>query len=678
MSPNEFDVCKEEFVELLELSAPDRARRLAEIAAESAERAAELERWLALHTAAAGFLDAPAHPRATWDASRGSTFTPGTRLGRFRVLTIVGVGGSGVVFAVEQEAPKRRVALKLLLHGSRSDAAVRRFLAEAQVLAELDHPSIARVHECGTLELDGRETPYLALELVEGARDLMRFADERVLDLDARLALFASVCAAVAHGHRRGVVHRDLKPQNVLIDADGRVKVIDFGIARLAGDEGRRTLTGEWLGTLAYMSPEQCADPRAADERSDVYALGAMLYELVTGALPHATAGRSLTEIADAIRETAPTPPRALATHVSRDLEAIVMRALEKEPSRRYADADELCSDLARLRRGEPVAARGVGARWRLRTFVYRHRRALSVAAGLCLLGASTFAVIAWRGARTAASERARSERVTAFLCSVLQSTAPSGRPSGERAFADVLADASARVAAELADVPEARAEVHAVLADAWRELGDGERAVHELDQMLALRRELDEPGDPELLCVLHQLALCLTASGRPNDALRVLGEATAIQNAHPELSAFLRGITSNRAAEARLALGDFDGAEQAARRARELYVAEFGAEHESLAAVLKTLASIASARGAWDDAEAHLRSAATILARAKGEDALETAVARARLASVLERLGRDAEAVSFARGANAVLANALPVDHPDRAAAEAVLAAAR
>lgn len=329
----------------------------------------------------------------------------GQTIGEFTIQRTIATGGMGTVYLAEQANPRRNVALKVLHAGFWSRSAERRFEFESQILARLQHPNIAQVYAAGTVRLGGergRPVHYFAMEYVPNARTITQCADERSLNTRQRLELFLQVCEAVRHGHDKGIIHRDLKPGNILVatddavaadlrvgrlrpagtpgvtdkrpagtpDATPRVKVIDFGVARAVdSDVALTTLhtdTGQLIGTLAYMSPEQCdADPLGLDVRSDIYSLGVTLYELLCGKLPYDVSKTSLVAAARTIRETEPARPSTTmgsagvpARRISGDLEIIVLKCLEKERAKRYASVADLADDVRRTLRGEPVAAR--------------------------------------------------------------------------------------------------------------------------------------------------------------------------------------------------------------------------------------------------------------------------------------------------------------------------------
>ena len=306
------------------------------------------------------------------------------RIGHYRVVRVVGSGGMGTVYEAEQDSPRRTVALKVLRPGLASPLLLKRFAQEAEVLGLLHHPGIAQVHEAGIAD-DGQ--PFFAMEFVRGPR-LDEYARLRGLDTAARLDLVARLCDAVQHAHEQGVVHRDLKPANVLVEESGQPKVLDFGIARAAGADPRastaHTETGQLLGTLGYMSPEQVAgSPSTVDSRSDVYALGVILFELLAGRLPYDLDRLPLPEVARVIGEREPSRLGSLNGLFRGEIETIVARALEKDKGRRYASSAELAADLRRHLAHEPILARPASALYQLRKFARRHRALVGGAAGV-------------------------------------------------------------------------------------------------------------------------------------------------------------------------------------------------------------------------------------------------------------------------------------------------------
>lgn len=313
-----------------------------------------------------------------------------TRIGPFRILRPIGAGGMARVFEAMQERPNRRVAVKLLKHGIRDAAARRRFEFETEVLARLRHPNIAGILEAGSHDDgSGSAIPYFAMEYVPGARIITEYADQEKLDRKARLELLAGVCDAVQHGHDNGVIHRDLKPANILVDNLGQPKVIDFGIAR-STDPDHAILTAEFdpgrlVGTLHYMSPEQCAGAADIDVRTDIYSLGMILYELLCGRRPHELSGVPIPEALRIVQRDAPPRPGAIDPRLRGDLEAMILKAVDKDPARRYRTAASLEADIRRYLADRPIEARAPNLFHQSRLFARRHRT-LVVAGVLGLL----------------------------------------------------------------------------------------------------------------------------------------------------------------------------------------------------------------------------------------------------------------------------------------------------
>lgn len=333
-------------------------------------------------------------------------------IGRYRILGLIGEGGMGTVYEAEQEHPRRTVALKIIKLGMASPSLLRRFEQESQALGRLQHPGIAQIFEAGTVDTGFGPQPYFAMEFIRG-RSLQDYCESNHLNIKQRLEIIVKICDAVQHAHQRGLIHRDLKPGNILVDDAGQPKVLDFGVARVTDSDARatqRTDLGQLVGTLAYMSPEQAlADPLDIDTRSDVYSVGVILYELLAGRLPY-TLGKNLHDAIQVIREQEPTPLSAANRAFRGDIETIVAKALEKDRTRRYASAAELAADIQRYLNNEPIVARRPSATYQLLKFARRHRALVAGTAAVFLVLVSGIITSTWLLAR-ATKDRDRALR---------------------------------------------------------------------------------------------------------------------------------------------------------------------------------------------------------------------------------------------------------------------------
>jgi serine/threonine-protein kinase len=510
---------------------------------------ADIESLVAAGDVTDGALDQPVALTAPEDS--GQSLADGVMLGHWRVDSLLGAGGMGEVYAAERAdgSYEQRVAIKLLKRGIDTQAVLRRFLRERRILARLAHPNIARLLDAGAAD-DGR--PYLVMERVDGL-PIDQWCEHQALPLRQRLELMCAVCEAVYAAHREQIVHRDLKPSNVLVSQSGEVKLLDFGVSKLTGEDdrdGTQTMLGSAPLTPDYATPEQLlAQP--VTPATDVYALGLLLYRLLTGELPHSrksltaalTAASKEDRIARpsvtlrrkqaAIDRKARMETRALARELDGDIDQIVLKALQREPARRYANAAELADDLRRYLDGRPVLARPDAWLYVARKFVVRNwvpvSAVMTVAAAL-IVGLT---VALWQ-ARVAQAQAQRAERVKNFVVSVFAEQDPFTRGTVQaRAPQQMLADAAARLDQELGGEPDLHAELLDDLGGVQASLGDLNSSRTLLER--AVREQTQRHGGQSLAVArsLTSLAHTLNRLGLPADAVPAAQRALSILQSH-------------------------------------------------------------------------------------------------------------------------------------------------
>ncbi len=601
---------------------------------------------------------------------------PDDRIGPYAILDRLGEGGMGVVYLAEQREPvNRRVALKLMRWGGDSESVVARFESERQALALMSHPNIAQVFDAGTAP-DGR--PYFVMEFVQGV-PITAYCDARKSDTRQRLELFMQVCHAIQHAHFKGIIHRDIKPSNVLVmDREGRPvpKVIDFGVAKATGrrltDREVHTEIDQLIGTPAYMSPEQAEmSPLDVDTRSDIYSLGVLLYEILTGRLPFDLAAarqKGYSEVQRQIRDVEPPTPssrlgtlgeaaaevagrrsaeiRELARDLRGDLDWITMKAMAKDRTRRYATATELAADIERHLNNQPVVAGPPEWGYRFRKFIRRHRPAVIAAAAtaaallLGLAGTTAAMLQARRAEQEARRQARRAGEVTAFLTGMLQSPDPylDGR---DVRVVDLLRQATINLDDDITLDSETKAAVRMALARPYMVLGQYEDAGAQIQAALADRRRTLGPRHPDTLLTMSDQALLYTYLGRFDLA----------QPLHEQAVAGLRegqGEESPDTLEALQRWGDFWLAKGDPARAETVFRGVL-AQRQTPVNLSKTCLRLATAlqeQGRLEEAEAVARRALETVSPVMGADHPNALDAELVLASILTYRGQNAEAI--------------------------------
>ena len=626
----------------------------------------EIESLLASHDRAEDFIETPAFAgsvKAITDSLADEI--EGQRLGQYQIIREIGRGGMGTVYlaARADEQYRKFVAIKIVRRGMDSEDILRRFRNERQILANLDHPFIARLLDGGTTP---EGLPYLVMEYVEGT-PVTDYCDRQRLSMSARLRLFRTICEAVQHAHQNLVVHRDLKPSNILITVDGTPKLLDFGIAKVLSPElsahsTEHTRTELRVLTPDYASPEQVRGEKLTTT-SDVYSLGILLYELLTGHRPYRSTATPPHELARVICEQEPirpstaianieivargqakqhtitpeavsnardTQPHKLRRGLSGDLDNIILMALRKEPVRRYATVSQFSEDISRHLNGLPVIARKDTFKYRAAKFVRRNRLGVAAAAIILLLLLGGIVATIWQ-ARVAQREQVRAERVSAFLEKVLTYSNPlfkvPGKKGGEMTMKDVLDEAARRLDSdEFSSQPEAKARLEKIIGASYGGLGRQDLWEVHLQKYIDIQRSLHGENDPQTIAATATMAAILSHK----DA----GEAEKI---------FRRVMPLMRTEHQR---GNIRA--------------------EDLAEALKNLAYLRRAQGDSKEAESLFRETLALSSELAPEELLQIGTTRSTLASTLDDQGKFDEALSTAREAVAEYRQIGRTDTPD------------
>jgi serine/threonine protein kinase/Tfp pilus assembly protein PilF len=588
----------------------------------------------------------------------------GKRIGAYQPVRLIASGGMGTVYEAKQEQPTRTVALKLLRPGMATRSALRRFQMEAEFLGHLHHVGIAQIHEAGTAEVNGVSTPFFAMELIQGA-SLCDYVEAHQLSIAQRLELVAKISDAVHHAHQRGIIHRDLKPSNILVDTAGQPKILDFGVAR-ATDSDLKTTTaqtsaGLLIGTLPYMSPEQVrGDPRALDTRCDVYALGIILYRLITGGLPFDVERLSMPEAIRVITDE-DVPHLSSINRVFRgDLETILRKALEKEPQRRYQAASELAADLRRFIQHQPIDARPPSIVYQVRKFTRRNRALVTgvaiafVGLTLGLVGAVWQAVEATAQRNVAIAEARKAERISTFLQEAFAGADPAVSDH-DVTVRQALGRAARTVESTLANEPQVRADVNNMIGRIYARMGRFEQAQRYLEKALAEQRVLHGIQSSEAAQALGDLAYAVLDKGSFQEAVSMFKESLAIMrrvhgDEHPQTAMAMVFLAS-----AQLSTEEYEEAEAMARAALPRMLRLVGARNEETAFAQATLADSLVPQGKLPEAEGLYRQALATQRDLLGKDHIQVAITLSHLAQCLAADGRDGEAARFRDEAAAI-----------------------
>jgi serine/threonine-protein kinase len=623
-----------------------RAARLDAVCEGDAELRNEIDRLLAADAATGGVLDHATAIRARAQLADAS-LALGQRVGAWQIVGTLGRGGMGIVYRVQRADGlyQQHAALKVIRGGWLTEELVPRFQRERQILAHLQHPGIARLLDAGATP-DG--LPYLVMELVSGL-PITEWATRRSLDTPACIELLLRACEAVEYAHRNFVVHRDLKPGNILVDTDDRIRLLDFGIARWlmepTAEVPQLTRSGLLPFTPEYAAPEQLRG-ETITAATDVFSLGVVLHELLTGARPWTDAAPTDDRSTTASprlpsRRTGLTEERHQA--LRGDLDAIVLKAIEPDPSARYATVEEFSADLHRYLRHEPVRARSAGTLYRARKFLVRHRWGAAGSAALLVAVVIGMAATAWQ-ARERLAEARKAQAITAFVTSLFEAVDPA-RARGTEPTARELVDAgAARLSSELQDEPAVRGEIASLLGDLYGRLDDNDRALALLQQAVDLLAGAHGADSVELAHARLLRARAFVARGEDEAALSDLSLARQVLQAAGASVDEAEALDLAAVVEGRR--GNLVEAQQMTMAALELRSATLGREHADVAMSYNNLGVLARNRGEYAAARGYHDQALVIRRAALPADHPHIAVSLNNLGALDLAEGEFATAV--------------------------------
>jgi len=639
-----------------------------------------------------GFLEYPPQRTETLNASLDrEPSQAGQTLGPYHLLQPIGAGGMGEVWLAEQRQPmRRRVAIKLIKAGMDTREVVARFESERQALALMEHPGIAKVFDAGATP-QGR--PYFVMEYVTGI-PITEYCDKHRMTLRQRLELFIHVCDGVQHAHQKAIIHRDLKPTNILVgEVDGRPvpRIIDFGLAKATAQpltpETLFTRAGVIVGTPTYMSPEQ-ADSTGmdVDTRTDVYSLGVVLYELLVGEVPLDFRKLAFDEILRRMREEEASKPSAklrtrnqqsstasknrdsdpptLARQLRGDLDAITLKALEKDRSRRYASPADLAADIARYLRNDTVLAHAPSAAYRTRKYIRRHWVGVAAVAGL-LAVLTSFGVAQTLQLRRITRERDRADRIAVFMTGMFKVSDPSTARGNSITAREILDRASKEINTGLAKDPELQAQMMQTMGEVYESLGLYLPAQQLLARAVDIQRRVLGPRSPDALASMNDLGWVLSEQGSYAEAEKLLRETLDLDRRvlGPEHPATLTSM--NKLAEVINAEGHHAEAEKLYRETLNLRRRVLGPEHTETLATMNNLATVLLQEERYPEAEKLFRETLDPERRIQGPEHPDTLGVMTNLATVLSGEGREAEAEKLDRETVGLVRRVFGPDHP-------------
>lgn len=727
MDADRWQRIKNIYQQALDLDKGERRAFVVSICGDDADLAAEVMKLLEVPTQGSSDIDGIVESAAE---SFSGALPEGERIGPYRLLEVIGTGGMGHVYLAERADREfeQRVAIKTVNLGSASPSMIERFRLERQILADLDHNNIARL-------LDGGQTdsgmPYLVMEFIDG-ESIVDYCAEAGLPLDRRLDLFLKICDAVQYAHRQLIVHRDIKPSNILVTRDGVPKLLDFGVAKLldaSRDEALTRVEARIL-TPEYASPEQVLGEPVTTS-TDVYGLGVLLYQLLSGSKPFDLGSATSPEIRELVCHTDPVEPsraaanagdREQAARLSGDLDRIIMKAIRKEPERRYETVREVANDILNHQSGRPVAARGPSWTYRTGKFFRRHRTAVVTTASVvvAMIAMTVYYTIQLTHERdTALLEKQTADAATEFMIDLFASNEPNNSLGEKLTARQILERGAEKLEEELEETPRVRARLMQTLGRVYERLGDYDSAQRFLEEGVALRRSLNEADREGLIVGIENLAWLYYHREDWTSASASAREALAMREAEygpedPSLASVLnhlgtisywlddtdacldyyhralsllggdaddlihdRIVTMNNLAITYDHLGEYDKAETFYSDSLATRIEHYGPDHAIVGIAQTNMGTFYRNAKKWNKAIEHLNAGLRISRKTKGDTHEEVAFALHMLARTYNGTENYEKAEEHARKSAEAWAATVGRDHTRYAGAKGVLAAA-
>ncbi len=602
-------------------------------------------------------------------------------IGPYRLIREIASGGMGQVYLAvrNDEQFKRYVALKVIRKELVDEHILNRFYEERQILASLNHPHIARLFDGGTTD---EEIPWFAMEYVDGV-PVTDYLAQRKASIETRIRMFLKICAAVQYAHQNLVIHRDLKPENILINEEGDPKLLDFGIAKLISFELKtnRTQFQHRIMTPEYASPEQVRhDPITT--ASDVYALGVLLYKLLTGSLPYEFQKRTPVAIENTVCNTIPELPSSKtgSNIIKGDLDSIIMKSLKKDPSERYSSAEQLAGDLNRYLENRPVLAQKDSIGYQARKFVSRNKWSIAISAVIAML-VVTFAIVTFVQSKAiqaraveAEQQRERAEQISLFLTNLFELVNPDEAQDNALSAVELLQRGAERVETEFGDQPQQQADLYLAISDVFESLGSFDEALHLAKKANKLLNEFHEDIHPEIARSLNSIGWVYRQKTDFAQADSFLTAALTMRrnlygSGHPDVARSLNDL-----AVLKQSMGDYTATDSLLKESIEIRKTLSEEPSEAVGVALSNYAALKYGIGDFEAAENLMKEAVEILLITAGDSDMQTANAMSNLAAIMMVQQKNESALDYYQQALEVRLKILGPDHPDIASSYAHL----